>query len=92
MAIGERGRLATHCGPRHRPCMARCDGEGALGPIRPAACSTTLFERLAIDRLQAASQQDVAEVLGLSWDESPRLHGKHGRADFGKFTSLGRRK
>ena len=35
----------------------------------PSSRFTALFERLAIDWLRAASQQDVAELLGLSWDE-----------------------
>jgi len=35
----------------------------------PHSRFTLLFERLAIDWLQAASQQAVAERLGLSWDE-----------------------
>ena len=38
---------------------------------------TLLFERLAIDWLQAASQKAVAERLGLSWDE---VHGIMDRA------------
>lgn len=35
----------------------------------PHSRFTLLFERLAIDWLQAASQQAVADRLGLSWDE-----------------------
>jgi transposase len=38
----------------------------------PHSRFTLLFERLAIDWLQAASQKAVAERLGLSWDE---VHG-----------------
>jgi transposase len=38
----------------------------------PHSRFTALFERLAIDWLQAASQQAVADRLGLSWDE---VHG-----------------
>lgn len=38
---------------------------------------TALFERLAIDWLRAASQQAVAQRLGLSWDE---VHGIMERA------------
>ena len=38
---------------------------------------TALFERLAIDWMQAASQQAVAERLGLSWHE---VHGMQARA------------
>jgi transposase len=43
----------------------------------PLGRFTLLFERLAIDWLQAASQQKVAERLGLSWDE---VHGIMDRA------------
>jgi transposase len=43
----------------------------------PYSHFTLLFERLAIDWLQAASQQAVAERLGLSWDE---VHGIMQRA------------
>ena len=35
----------------------------------PSCRFTALFERLAIDWLQASSRQGVAELLGLSWDE-----------------------
>lgn len=34
----------------------------------PSSRFTTLFERLAIDWLRAASQQAVAEQLQLSWE------------------------
>lgn len=43
----------------------------------PHSRFTLLFERLAIDWLSAASQQAVAERLGLSWDEA---HGIMERA------------
>ncbi len=43
----------------------------------PRSHFTALFERLAIDWLQAASQQAVADRLGLSWDEA---HGIMDRA------------
>jgi transposase len=43
----------------------------------PLGRFTLLFERLAIDWLRAASQQKVAERLGLSWDE---VHGIMERA------------
>ena len=43
----------------------------------PHSRFTALFERLAIDWLKAASQQAVAEQLGLSWDE---VHGIMERA------------
>jgi transposase len=43
----------------------------------PNSRFTLLFERLAIDWLQAASQKAVAERLGLSWDE---VHGIMDRA------------
>ncbi|MGH7927052.1 MAG: ISL3 family transposase [Candidatus Binatia bacterium] len=43
----------------------------------PHSRFTLLFERLAIDWLEAASQQAVAERLGLSWDE---VHGIMERA------------
>jgi len=43
----------------------------------PHSHFTALFERLAIDWLQAASQQAVADRLGLSWDE---VHGIMQRA------------
>jgi len=35
----------------------------------PSSRFTALFERLAIDWLRAILRQDVAELLGLSWDE-----------------------
>jgi len=38
---------------------------------------TALFEALAIEWMKAASQQAVAELLGLSWDE---IHGIEERA------------
>jgi transposase len=43
----------------------------------PHSRFTLLFERLAIDWLQAASQKAVAERIGLSWDE---VHGIMQRA------------
>jgi transposase len=43
----------------------------------PHSRFTLLFERLAIDWLQAASQKAVADRLGLSWDE---VHGIMERA------------
>ena len=43
----------------------------------PHSRFTALFERLAIDWLGAASQQAVAERLGLTWDE---VHGIMERA------------
>jgi transposase len=43
----------------------------------PGSRFTALFERLAIDWLQASSQKAVADRLGLSWDE---VHGIQGRA------------
>ena len=64
-------RRAAHRLPEH----GVRDGAVALG--RAAGRFTLLFERLAIDWLQAASQQAVAERLGLSWDE---MHGIMQRA------------
>ena len=43
----------------------------------PHSRFTALFERLAIDWLRAASQQAVADQLGLTWDE---VHGIMERA------------
>ena len=55
------------------PPRARCAEHGVrvvrLPWAEPFSRFTALFERLAIDWLKAASQQAVAERLGLSWDE-----------------------
>lgn len=52
---------------------ANCPQHGvrvaAVSWAQPHSRFTALFERLAIDWLLAASQQAVAERLGLSWDE-----------------------
>lgn len=59
----------------------RCEEHGVrvvrLPWAEPQSRFTALFERLAIDWLSAASQQAVAERLGLSWDE---VHGIMQRA------------
>jgi len=59
----------------------RCEEHGVrvvqISWAEPHGHFTGLFERLAIDWLQAASQQAVAERLGLSWDE---VHGIMERA------------
>lgn len=60
----------THC-PEHGVHAVR------LPWAEPHSRFTLLFERLAIDWLQAASQKAVAERLGLSWDE---VHGIMERA------------
>lgn len=57
--------------PEHGPRVVRVPW------AEPNSHFTALFERLAIDWLQAASQQAVADQLGLSWDE---IHGIMERA------------
>jgi transposase len=57
--------------PEHGVRVAR------LPWAEPHGRFTALFERLAIDWLKAASQQAVADRLGLSWDE---VHGIMQRA------------
>jgi transposase len=52
----------THC-PEHGVRVVR------VSWAEPHSRFTALFERLAIDWLQAASQQKVAQRMGLSWDE-----------------------
>jgi transposase len=58
------------------PPRTRCAEHGVrvirLPWAEPHSRFTALFERLAIDWLKEASQQAVAEQLGLSWDE---VHG-----------------
>ena len=65
-------RTILHCeSPR-----CRCPKHGVrvvrLPWAEPHSRFTALFERLAIDWLRAASQQAVADQLGLTWDE---VHG-----------------
>jgi transposase len=60
----------TEC-PEHGPRVVR------VSWAEPGSHFTALFERLAIDWLLAASQQAVAEHLGLSWDQ---IHGIMERA------------
>jgi transposase len=64
-----------------RAPRTRCAEHGVrvvrLPWAEPHSRFTALFERLAIDWLQAASQQAVADRLGLSWDE---VHGIMERA------------
>ena len=59
----------------------RCEEHGVrvveIPWAEPHGRFTALFERLVIDWLQAASQQAVAERMGLSWDE---VHGIMDRA------------
>lgn len=57
--------------PEHGPRAVK------LPWAEPGSRFTALFERLAIDWMQAASQQAVANRLGLSWDE---VHGIQERA------------
>jgi transposase len=52
----------THC-PEHGVRVVR------VSWAEPHSRFTALFERLAIDWLLAASQQKVAQRMGLSWDE-----------------------
>lgn len=63
------------------PPRTRCAEHGVrvvrLPWAEPLSRFTALFERLAIDWLQEASQQAVADRLGLSWDE---VHGIMERA------------
>ena len=55
------------------PPRSDCPEHGALTLklpwAEPSSRFTVLFERLAIDWLRAASKQDVAELLSLSWDD-----------------------
>jgi len=60
----------TDC-PEHGPRVVR------VSWAESGSHFTALFERLAIDWLQEASQQAVARQLGLSWDE---IHGIMERA------------
>ena len=64
-----------------RPPRAECAEHGVrvvkLPWAEPSSRFTALFEALAISWLQQASQQAVAEQLGLSWDE---IHGIMERA------------
>ena len=59
----------------------RCEAHGVrvvqIPWAEPYGRFTALFERLVIDWLQAASQQAVADRVGLSWDE---VHGIMERA------------
>jgi len=59
----------------------RCEEHGVrvaeIPWAEPHGRFTALFERLVIDWLQAASQQAVADRMGLSWDE---VHGIMERA------------
>lgn len=59
----------------------RCEADGVrvvqIPWAEPYGRFTALFERLVIDWLQAASQQAVADRVGLSWDE---VHGIMERA------------
>jgi len=63
------------------PPRTRCAKHGVrvvrVPWAEPLSRFTALFERLAIDWLQEASQQAVADRLGLSWDEA---HGIMERA------------
>ena len=63
------------------PPRCRCPEHGVrvvrLPWAEPHSHFTALFERLAIDWLKAASQQAVADQLGLTWDE---VHGIMERA------------
>jgi transposase len=64
-----------------KPPRVECQEHGVrvvkLPWAEPSSRFTALFERLAIDWLQAASQKAVAERLDLSWDE---IHGIMERA------------
>ena len=63
------------------PPRCRCPEHGVrvvrLPWAEPHSRFTALFERLAIDWLKAASQQAVADQMGLTWDE---VHGIMERA------------
>jgi len=63
------------------PPRCRCAEHGVrvvrMPWAEPHSRFTTLFERLAIDWLRDASQQAVADQLGLTWDE---VHGIMERA------------
>lgn len=67
--------------PLTRPSIRLCPEHGVravrLQWAEPHGRFTLLFERLVIDWMKAASQQAVAQRLGLTWDE---IHGIMQRA------------
>ena len=70
-------RTILHAAPPRSNCAEHGPRAVKLPWAEPGSRFTALFERLAIDWLQAASQQAVANRLGLSWDE---VHGIQERA------------
>jgi len=62
-------RTILHAAPPRAHCAEHGVRVVRLPWAEPFSRFTALFERLAIDWLKAASQQAVAERLGLSWDE-----------------------
>ena len=70
-------RTILHCGPPRCRCPEHGVRVVRLPWAEPHSRFTALFERLAIDWLRAASQQAVADQLGLTWDE---VHGIMERA------------
>jgi transposase len=66
-----------HCDPPRSNCEKHGPKVVKLPWAEERSRFTMLFERLAIDWLQAASQKAVAQHLGLSWDE---IHGIMHRA------------
>ena len=65
-------RTILHAQPPRSACPEHGARAVRLPWAEPSSRFTALFERLAIDWLQAASQKAVAELLHLSWDE---IHG-----------------
>jgi transposase len=70
-------RTILHAEPPRSNCPEHGPRAVKLPWAEPGSRFTALFERLAIDWMQAASQQAVADRLGLSWDE---IHGIQERA------------
>ncbi|MDX1983985.1 MAG: ISL3 family transposase [Bryobacteraceae bacterium] len=70
-------RTILHAEPPRSDCPEHGPRVVKLPWAEPGSRFTALFERLAIDWLEAASQKAVAELLALSWDE---IHGIMERA------------
>src|SRR5436305_3743307 len=70
-------RTILHAVPPRSNCAEHGPRAVKLPWAEPGSRFTALFERLAIDWLQAASQKAVGDRLGLSWDE---VHGIQERA------------
>ena len=62
-------RTILHAQPPRAECREHGVGVVKLPWAEPSSRFTALFERLAIEWMQAASQKAVSERLALSWDE-----------------------